>query len=133
MISQRHSTSGFTLIELLIVVVIIGVLAAIAIPKFANTKDKAMLATMKADLRNLATAQEGYLYDNHTYYTGAVPGAGLEFQPSTGVSITVSDVSAGGWAGVAQHANVPGSTCALFIGAAGAVAPAVDEGQIRCN
>jgi len=55
---------GFTLIELLIVVVIIGILAAIAIPKFASTKEKAYLASMKSDLRNGATAQEGYFADN---------------------------------------------------------------------
>ena len=55
----RNTTrKGFTLIELLIVVVIIGILAAIAIPKFANTKDKAKIASMKTDLRNFMSAQE---------------------------------------------------------------------------
>ncbi|HUQ99719.1 MAG TPA: prepilin-type N-terminal cleavage/methylation domain-containing protein, partial [Gemmatimonadaceae bacterium] len=59
--SQKMSNKkGFTLIELLIVVVIIGILAAIAIPKFANTKEKAYLAAMKSDLRNMATYEEQY-------------------------------------------------------------------------
>src|SRR6266487_4970400 len=56
----QMNRKGFTLIELLIVVVIIGILAAIAIPKFANTKEKAYLASMKSDLRNLITAEEAY-------------------------------------------------------------------------
>jgi prepilin-type N-terminal cleavage/methylation domain-containing protein len=52
-----HRREGFTLIELLIVVVIIGVLASIAIPKFANTKDQAYSAQLRSDLRNLARSR----------------------------------------------------------------------------
>ena len=70
-----QNKKGFTLIELLIVVVIIGILAAIAIPKFANTKEKAYVAAMKSDLRNLITAQEAYFSDYNSTYaasTGAM-------------------------------------------------------------
>src|SRR3989449_9546336 len=62
--SAVMSRNGFTLIELLIVVVIIGLLATIAIPKFSNTKEKAYVASMKSDLRNLATAEEAFFYDS---------------------------------------------------------------------
>jgi type IV pilus assembly protein PilA len=58
---------GFTLIELLIVVTIIGLLAAIAIPKFSATKDKAKMASVRSDLRNTMTAEEAYLADYNTY------------------------------------------------------------------
>src|SRR6266581_2768734 len=65
--ASQMNRKGFTLIELLIVVVIIGILAAIAIPKFANTKEKAYLASMKSDLRNLVTAEEAYFADSVKY------------------------------------------------------------------
>src|SRR5436853_5678640 len=55
---------GFTLIELLIVVVIIGILAAIAVQKFDNTKEKPYLASMMPELRNLVPAEEAYLADS---------------------------------------------------------------------
>ena len=64
-----RSRRGFTLIELLIVVVIIGILAAIAIPKFAATKGKANFAAMKSDLHNLTTAEEAFFYDHAQYTT----------------------------------------------------------------
>jgi prepilin-type N-terminal cleavage/methylation domain-containing protein len=63
--SRAHRT-GFTLVELLIVVVVIGILAAIAIPKFQSTKGKAYLASVKSDLKNLSTAEETFFYEHRT-------------------------------------------------------------------
>ena len=75
---------GFTLIELLIVVVIIGILAAIAIPKFASTKEKAYLTAMKSDLRNLVTAEEAY-FAEWAQYTSTL--SSNAFRTSTGVTL----------------------------------------------
>jgi prepilin-type N-terminal cleavage/methylation domain-containing protein len=125
---------GFTLIELLIVVVIIGILAAIAIPKFAATKQKAYLAAMKADLRNLATAEEGYFADNTAYFSGTwTPGVTTNaYSPSAGVTVTV--VLAGtGWSATSTHAQALGNTCAIFYGTSTAVAPATVEGEPKCQ
>ena len=125
---------GFTLIELLIVVVIIGILAAIAIPKFAATKERAYVARMKSDLRNLATAQEAYYYEFRTYYNGPIPSGGvLPFDPSPGVTLVLSGVTGSGWAAQATHTQAPGRTCALFFGTAPPVAPATTEGEVACN
>jgi prepilin-type N-terminal cleavage/methylation domain-containing protein len=129
---MRHfkSRKGFTLIELLIVVVIIGILASIAVPKFANTKAKARLAAIKTDLKNLATAQEAYLFDNGTYADNV---AKLNFSGSQGVIVTVVQSSAGGWSGTSTHPLSNPLVCALFVGTAAPLAPAVNEGVMHCQ
>ena len=125
--------AGFTLIELLIVVVIIGILAAIAIPKFATTKERAYVASMKSDLHNLISMQEGYLADNGTYYGGAIPNPGvLPYRATTGTTITIVMATASGWQATAANINTP-KTCALFFGNVAALAPANVNGEPKCT
>lgn len=126
-----RNTRGFTLIELLIVVVIIGILAAIAIPKFASTKDKAYVAAMKADLKNLVTANEAYFSDFDTY--GAEGDLDPDYwSPSTNVSVTVTVVAAPtlGFTATASHANVT-TTCTVCAG--GGCGAGEVEGEVACT
>ena len=109
-----RNKKGFTLIELLIVVVIIGILAAIAIPKFSNTKEKAYLAAMKADLRNLATYEESYAADsNGVYFAGDGSAQGFKSSQNVTISAALATTSTGGasWSATATHENTS-KTCA---------------------
>ena len=127
---MSRTREGFTLIELLIVVVIIGILAAIAIPKFQSTKGKASFAAMRSDLRNLTTAQESYFYDHSVYSTDL---DSLNFTPSHGDSIKVSEATATGWGASSTNPQSYPHLCALFMGNASAVAPATDAGIVACQ
>jgi len=141
---QNRKRKGFTLIELLIVVVIIGILAAIAIPKFANTKEKAYLATMKGDLRNLATAQEGYSADAAgAYFAGTCIAGGTTCQgysPSTGVEVAVTQAAPAGaepstWTGTATHGQT-GKACFIWSGNTAPATPtyrAAVSGEPKCQ
>ena len=124
-----RSTKGFTLIELLIVVVIIGILAAIAIPKFANTKEKAYIAGMKPDLRNLVTAQEAYFSDNVTYASTI---NNLAYSQSAGNTITVVAASGTGWSATSKN-NATTKTCGIFVGSATPPITGQNEGAPQCQ
>jgi len=80
--------SGFTLVELLVVMLILGLLAAIAIPSFFNQRDKARDADAKASTRTAQTAMETYATDNDGSYAAATP-AGLQ-----NIEETLTDVVA---------------------------------------
>ena len=121
---------GFTLIELLIVVVIIGILSAIAIPKFQNTKGKGYAASLKSDLRNLSASQESYFYYNETYTPDA---SALNFDATKGVTLTIVEATPRGWSARTTHPAAAPLTCAVFYGDAALVAPATAEGQVACR
>jgi prepilin-type N-terminal cleavage/methylation domain-containing protein len=87
---MTRSRRGFTLIELLVVVVVIGILAVIAIPKFQSTKGKAYFASMRSDLHNLTTAQESFFYLTGKYTTRL---DSLSLVPSRGDIVKVTPSS----------------------------------------
>ncbi len=121
---------GFTLIELLIVVVIIGILAAVAVPKFTATKGRAYAASLKGDLRNLASAEEAYFFQWAAYTTDTLA---MNFKTTNGVQLSIVGATAGGWAAIATHPMSYPLTCALFNGSITPPAPATDEGVVACQ
>ena len=120
---MSRTRKGFTLIELLIVVVIIGILAAIAIPKFAETKEKAYITAMKSDLKNMVSAAEASFSDNNTYANYTAPTG------SSGVTLTFTG-SATGWSATASHAS-SSKTCAIAVGSSTGAGQA--EGEPVCQ
>ncbi len=129
MLSNRK---GFTLIELLIVVVIIGILAAIAIPKFATTKDKAKLASVKTDLRNYMTAQEAYFSDNQTYGTLAqLQGGNYNFTLSAG-NTGAGAAAAGGYTAIFSNTSISTGTSACGVEVGASATSTTTDGVIHC-
>ena len=129
---RRTSRHGFTLIELLIVVIIIGLLAAIAIPQFQSVRKKSYRSTMMSDLKNLATSQEVYYNDAFTFSSVL---ADLGATASDGVTITINEASNTGWAATAVHQGAGGEQCGLYHGSANPSGgdPATVESVIACS
>ncbi len=125
---------GFTLIELLIVVVIVGILAAIAIPKLSTTREATYFAAMKSDLQSLANQQEIYFAETSEYTPSTTS---LDFVASEGVTVTIA-ASADGWSASSTHAALAATEgCSIYYGSGtaltvGTVTPK-SPGEVACT
>ena len=132
MTKRIRGTSGFTLIELLIVVVVIGILAAIAIPKFSKARQRSFVSTVQSDLRNLSIAQERFHMDSLTY---SVNLADLQVETSSGVTISINEGTNVGWSATSTHIGDAAIQCGIYVGQAAAAggAPATVPEVIACT
>src|SRR3977135_2974422 len=91
-IGMKKREAGFTLIELLIVIAIIGILAAIAIPNLLNAVQRGKQKRTMSDMRALATAVEAYAVDNNSYPLASCP-TGLNAIVASAVTTAVDAAS----------------------------------------
>jgi len=124
---MRRTRRGFTFIELLTVMVVMGLLAGIGVPRIRNMKERSYQATLRSDLGTLRTAEEAYYAENLRYTTDL---KALDFRPSSDVDIIiVSTDPLKGWSALARHAWLA-TPCTT---ASGSDAVEVESGAIICS
>lgn len=118
----KRNEKGFTLIELMIVIAIIGILAAIAIPQFSNYKKRAANSAAMSDAKNLATAEEVYYTDNNKYTNATADLADAGFLgASKNVTISITSATTTAFTATAVHSG--GTRTYTITGPGGSISP----------
>lgn len=113
--SPPRRRNGFTLVELLVVVAILAILAAIALPRFSSVRVRSHDATVKSDLRNAMNMEEQYFADHGTYLPFSIVDGGREdelgFRASPRVSVEATLEEDGTLMIVGSHAAGSSAWC----------------------
>lgn len=118
---------GFTFAELLVAMVLLGLIAGMAVPRYRLYKERAYVAAMRTDLGNLRIAQESFWAENMRYSTDTTE---LEFRNTSDVLVSLSSLDLlSGYRATAAHANYPGVQCTT---ATGKDAGSQESGAIFC-
>jgi type IV pilus assembly protein PilA len=120
---MMRKSEGFTLIELMIVIAIIGILAAIAIPQFSAYRTRSYNSAAEADIRNAATAQEAYYVDNQHYLADPLGLIGSTYGLYTSANVALTgDAGASQYTMTAIHSS--GNKTYTLVGPGGSVSAA---------
>ncbi len=104
---------GFTLIELLIVMIVIGILAALATVRYGQVREMAWAETVRSDVRSLVKHQELHHMTHDTYGTLAEI---TQYVSSPGTTIEINYATPTGWSGTATHDALGDRSCGVFVG-----------------
>lgn len=111
---------------------IVGLLAAIALPRWTRARERSILASMRSDIRNLAVLEESYFYD-FTVYTANLTVLGTRgFLMSPGVVLQIPEATSAGWSVSASHPTTL-QECHLYVGGVAPVGTATEDGRIDCR
>jgi prepilin-type N-terminal cleavage/methylation domain-containing protein len=127
---MSRNRNGFTIIELLVVILVIGILTGIALPKLGASRDKAKLAAVLSDMRDAETAEEAYYADNGGYATFPQLQAATNFAVSPGTAMTITPGTDGYTVDASNGSITTGPTsCTVAVGSG--VSATVDS-KITC-
>jgi prepilin-type N-terminal cleavage/methylation domain-containing protein len=123
---------GFTIVELVMSMTIVGLLAALAVPRWARLTERSVVAAMRTDIRNLAVLQESHFYDQAVYTADLAVLGSRGFVVTAGVQLEIKEATNIGWSVSASHPNST-QECHLFVGTAAPVGSATEDGRVDCR